>query len=104
GKLGRVHRVLKPKHQCGVEIADVFAWGRLLEKIAREEIKVTGNAGDVRRKNAIQNQAELIPHEFCDTEIPKTNLKSNEVVDAIMNGATPIKRHFKRNRHFSIKR
>src|SRR5437879_2440726 len=58
----------------------------------------------MRREGVFQNQPRLVSDESCRAEIPGTNQGPGETVDAVVNRAPPIKRHFGRDRRPGIER
>src|SRR5215472_1868841 len=88
-------RFSEPESQCCIEVADVFSGRGLLQKISGEEVKVSGGAREMRRKGAIQGQPRLVSNKSGGAQAPRANEESGEVVDAVVNGAAPIERHFR---------
>src|SRR5581483_6132924 len=77
---------------------------RLLQEISGKEVKVSSGAGEVRRPSAIEVQPRLVADECCGTVISGADRDSREIVDAVVNGTTPVKREFRGHRGLGIER
>ncbi len=94
----------KPNCQGRIEIADAFPRRRLLEEIPREKMKVSSDARKMGREGVLHDDPGLESHETRCAEVPRANQVSRKSVDAIVNGAAPIKRHFRRYGGLGIER